>query len=74
MTTCAACGKTAGEFQRVTYRGAPDGGIPVHTHCLDRFYEDLERRQWKRDVAAEVENVSRENEKPLARPVVQFRG
>ena len=38
-------------FERVTYQGAPAGGIPVHGHCLNRFFEELERQQWKRDVA-----------------------
>jgi hypothetical protein len=58
MSRCAVCGETAGGlicmddlFQRVTYQGAPVGGVPVHGHCLNGFFEDLERQQWKRDVA-----------------------
>ena len=67
MTRCAVCGETAGGlirmdelFQRVTYQGAPDGGVSVHGHCLSRFFDDLERRQWKRDVAEATRNVSQE--------------
>lgn len=54
MSRCAACGETTGItgiFERVTYQGAPAGGIPVHGHCLYGFFENLERQQWKRDVA-----------------------
>ena len=51
MTRCAVCGKTAGDFEHATYQGAPAGGIPVHGHCLARFFADLERQQWKRDMA-----------------------
>ena len=67
MTRCAVCGETAGDFHRVpfpllrvTYQGAPADGVPVHAHCLDRFFENLERRQWRRDVAEATRNVSRE--------------
>lgn len=46
---CAVCGKSYGYFQRATYDGAPDGGVPVHGSCLAKFYENLEREEWKRE-------------------------
>jgi hypothetical protein len=47
---CTVCGKSHGYFQRVTYEGAPDGGVTVHGSCLARFFEELERKQWQEDV------------------------
>src|SRR5262249_44052609 len=55
---CCHCGKSGGGFERVTYLGAPEGGVPVHHgKCLakffDRFYSpfsaeaiELRRREW----------------------------
>jgi len=48
---CAVCGKTNGYFDRATYEGAPDGGVTVHRDCLAQFFENLEREQWKHEVA-----------------------
>lgn len=44
---CAVCGKTNGYFQRATYQGAPDGGIPVHQECLGKFWQRLENEEWR---------------------------
>lgn len=44
---CAACGKTNGYFERVTYEGAPDGGVPVHSECFASFFAKLELEKWK---------------------------
>jgi hypothetical protein len=33
-SACRVCGGTNGPFERVTYVGAPDGGVPVHFDCV----------------------------------------
>jgi hypothetical protein len=56
---CAVCGQSYGYFQRATYEGAPDGGVPVHPKCLVKFYENLEREQWKQDVKDATDAASK---------------
>jgi hypothetical protein len=46
---CAVCGRTNSYFVRATYEGAPDGGVPVHWDCLNRFWKQLEDEQWRKD-------------------------
>ena len=41
-SACRVCGGTNGPFERVTYAGAPDGGVPVHFDCVAAFFEQLD--------------------------------
>jgi hypothetical protein len=43
-SACRVCGGTNGPFERVTYAGAPDGGVPVHSDCVDAFFKQLDGR------------------------------
>jgi hypothetical protein len=43
-SACRVCGGTNGPFERVTYAGAPDGGVPVHFDCVAAFFEQLDGR------------------------------
>lgn len=40
---CPQCGKHGGEMLRLTYLGAPDGGVPVHRDCVEAFFEEISR-------------------------------
>ena len=41
-SACRVCGGTNGPFERVTYAGAPAGGVPVHFDCVAAFFEQLD--------------------------------
>jgi hypothetical protein len=41
--TCQQCGKRGGKRFRVTFVGAPDGGVPVHVECTQAFFEHLDQ-------------------------------
>jgi hypothetical protein len=41
-TCCNVCGLDDGTFERVTYAGAPDGGVLVHNACVLRFFRRLD--------------------------------
>jgi hypothetical protein len=41
-SACWACGGTDGAFERVTYVGAPSGGVPVHFDCVAAFFKQLD--------------------------------
>ena len=41
-SACRVCGGTDGPFERVTYLGAPSGGVPVHPNCVAAFFEQLD--------------------------------
>jgi hypothetical protein len=36
------CGYSGGVFQRVTYSGAPEGGVPVHVECVAEFFHKID--------------------------------
>ena len=38
---CHHCGKSDGVFERATYDGAPEGGVPVHRDCLSAFFDSI---------------------------------
>jgi hypothetical protein len=42
MTQCWVCGGSSGSFERVTYVGAPEGGVPVHHGCIIEFFRQLD--------------------------------
>ena len=44
---CPVCYQTGGKFEKVTYTDAPDGGLPVHTDCLQLFFADMIDNQGK---------------------------
>jgi hypothetical protein len=46
---CVHCKKGNGAFSRVTYEGAPDGGVPVHSDCVVAFFKAIDARGpfWK---------------------------
>jgi len=33
--------RATGYFERVTYEGAPEGGVPVHRECLAAFFDSI---------------------------------
>jgi hypothetical protein len=41
-SACRVCGGTNGPFERVTYGGAPSGGVPVHFDYVTAFFEQLD--------------------------------
>jgi len=43
MRWCVYCDETHPGMYRVTFTGAPDGGVPVDTSCLRVFFVALDR-------------------------------
>jgi hypothetical protein len=41
-SACRVCGGTDGAFERITYVGAPSGGVPVHFDCVAAFFKQLD--------------------------------
>ncbi len=39
---CVHCRKQYGAFSRVTYMGAPDGGVSVHVDCTSDFFKTMD--------------------------------
>lgn len=37
-SACRVCGGMSGPFERVTYAGAPEGGVWVHFDCVTSFF------------------------------------
>jgi hypothetical protein len=42
LACCYVCGLDDGALERVTYTGAPDGGVLVHRDCVWRFFRRLD--------------------------------
>jgi hypothetical protein len=38
---CKECGVHCRQFERATYVGAPEGGVPVHPRCVAAFFKQL---------------------------------
>jgi hypothetical protein len=45
VTRCRHCGRPGGHFWKVTFMGAPQGGVPVHVECVQAFFEELQN-EW----------------------------
>jgi hypothetical protein len=43
-TFCIHCRRSGGSFWRVTYIGAPEGGVPVHVKCANEFFAAIDAR------------------------------
>jgi hypothetical protein len=43
-SACRVCGGTIGPFERVTFAGAPDGGLPVHFDCVAVLFAQFDGR------------------------------
>ena len=39
---CDYCGRADGKLERITYVGAPDGGVLVHLNCAATWFERLD--------------------------------
>jgi hypothetical protein len=47
LDICTHCRLGGGSFWRVTYAGAPDGGVPVHVKCTPAFFEAIDQQPIK---------------------------
>jgi len=51
--TCDFCGHPGGQFELATCLGAPEGGVPVHERCLQKWFQRIDQSPFWRPPKAD---------------------